>query len=155
VTTPVGDIRVRRPHQYEALMLELRNEAGFTTYRDILLFGAAVGAYVKRRVPFTSTGEPIRYETLTEPNFSAALVNMIAATELREDPEIMDSTRLAERLRIFEEYANGGLEYIQEQVNSRHEPANLLVISLVTDALTHNGAAEAVSVEELLGGVSW
>jgi dnd system-associated protein 4 len=155
VTTPAGDIRVRRPHQYEALMLELRDEGGFATYRDILLFGAAVGSYIKRRVPFTGSGEPIRYETLTEPNFAATLVNMIAATELNEDPEIMDSTRLAERLRIFEEYVNGGLEYILEQVNSRHEPANVVLISLVTEALASNGAAEAASVEELLGGVSW
>jgi dnd system-associated protein 4 len=151
---PVGEIRVRRPQQYEALMLELRQEAAFATFRDILLFAAAVGADVQRRVPFTSSGEPIRYETLKEPMFSETLINMIAANEV-DDPEIMDSTRAGERVRIFEEYANGGLEYIQEQVNVRHEPANLVVISLVTEALARSGAAEAVSVEELLGGVSW
>jgi dnd system-associated protein 4 len=151
---PAGDIRVRRPQQYEALMVELRHEAAFATYRDILLFAAAVGASAQRRVPFTNSGEPIRYETLKEPMFSETLINMIAANEV-DDPEIMDSTRAGERVRIFEEYANGGLEYIQEQVNVRHEPANLIVISLVTEALARSGAAEAVSVEELLGGVSW
>jgi dnd system-associated protein 4 len=151
---PVGDIRVRRPQQYEALMLELRQEAAFATFRDILLFAAAVGANVQRRAPFTSSGEPIRYETLKEPMFSETLINMIAANEV-DDPEIMDSTRAGERVQIFEEYANGGLEYIQEQVNVRHEPANLVVISLVTEALARSGAAEAISVEELLGGVSW
>jgi dnd system-associated protein 4 len=151
---PAGDIRVRRPQQYEALMLELRQEAAFATFRDILLFAAAVGAYVQRRLSFTSAGEPIRYETLKEPMFSETLINMIAANE-DDDPEIMDSTRAGERVRIFEEYANGGLEYIQEQVNIRHEPANLVVISLVTEALARSGAAEAVSVEELLGGVNW
>jgi dnd system-associated protein 4 len=151
---PPGDIRVRRPQQYEALMLELRQEAAFATFRDILLFAAAVGAYTQRRVPFPSSGEPIRYETLKEPMFSETLINMIAANEV-DDPEIMDGIRADERVRIFEEYANGGLEYIQEQVNVRHEPANLVVLSLVTEALARSGAAEAVSVEELLGGVSW
>jgi dnd system-associated protein 4 len=150
-----GDIRVRRPQQYEALMQELREEAAFATFRDILLFAAAVGAHVKRRVPFTGSGEPIRYETLKEPAFAETLINMIAASEVGDDPEILDSARAGERVRIFEEYANGGLEYIQEQVNVRHEPANLVVISLVTEALARSGAAEAVSVEELLGGVSW
>jgi dnd system-associated protein 4 len=154
MTMPAGDIRVRRPQQYEALMLELRQEAAFATYRDILLFAAAVGTYAQRRIPFTSSGEPIRYETLKEPMFSETLINMTAANEV-EDPEIMDSTRAGERVRIFEEYANGGLEYIQEQVNVRHEPANLVVIGLVTEALARSGAAEAVSVEELLRGVSW
>jgi dnd system-associated protein 4 len=155
VTTPPGDVRVRRPQQHEALLIELRDEAAFATFRDILLFAAAVGAHVKRRAEFTSTGEPIRYETLKEPMFSETLLNMIAANEIADDPEILDVTRTGERVRIFEEYANGGLEYIQEQVNMRHEPANLVVIGLVTEALSRSGAAEAVSVEELLGGVSW
>lgn len=152
---PVGDVRVRRPQQYEALMQELRDEAAFATFRDILLFAAAVGASVKRRAAFAKTSDPIRYETLKEPMFSETLINMIAASEVDDDPEIMDSTRAGERVRIFEEYANGGLEYIQEQVNVRHEPANLVVIGLVTDALARSGAAEAVSVQELLSGVSW
>jgi dnd system-associated protein 4 len=152
---PAGDVRVRRPQQYEALMLELRDEAAFATFRDILLFAAAVGAHVKRRISFSKTGDPIRYETLKEPMFSETLISMIAANEVADDPEIMDTARASERVRIFEEYANGGLEYIQEQVNMRHAPANLVVISLVTEALAESGAAGAVSVEELLRGVSW
>ena len=155
MTTPAGDVRVRRPQQHEALMIELRGEAAFATFRDVLLFAAAVGAHMKRRQPFTASGEPIRYETLKEPMFSETLINMIAANEPPNDPEIMDASRTSERLRILEEYANGGLEYIQEQVNMRHEPANMVVISLVTEALARSGAAEAVSVEELLSGVSW
>jgi dnd system-associated protein 4 len=155
MSMPTGDVRVRRPQQYEALMQELRDEAAFATFRDILLFAAAVGCQVKRRLPFTSSGEPIRYETLKEPMFSETLINMIAANEVADDPEVLDSTRVGERVRIFEEYANGGLEYIQEQVNVRHEPANLVVIGLATDALARSGAAEAVSVEDLLSGVSW
>lgn len=56
---------------------------------------------------------------------------------------------------IFEEYANGGLEYIQEQVNVRHQPAALVIGDLVSDALSHTGGATPVTVDELLGGVSW
>lgn len=157
MSMPAADVRVRRPQQYEALMHELRGEAAFATFRDILLFAAAVGAHFKRRVAFTKTaGDPIRYEpTMREPMFSETLINMIAASEIADDPEILDSSRLGERVRIFEEYSNGGLEYIQEQVNVRHEPANLVVIGLATEALARSGAAEAVSVEELLSGVSW
>lgn len=155
MTAPIGDVRVRRPQQHEALLIELRDEAAFATFRDILLFAAAVGAHVQRRVAFTSSGEPIRYETLKEPMFSETLISMIAANEVADDPEIMDGARTGERVRIFEEYANGGLEYIQEQVNMRHEPANLVVIGLVTEALARSGVVEAVSVEELLNGIRW
>src|SRR5262249_19994187 len=99
--------------------------------------------------------DPIRYETLTVPPFSEALINMIAANDVPDDPEIMDSSRLEERIRIFEEYANGGLEYIQDQVNVRHQTANLVGIALVTEALSASGGARPVSVDELLSGVSW
>lgn len=137
-------------------MQELQNDAKFPTYRDILLFAAAVGFRQDRRVPFSAAaGDPIRYETLTTPTFSEVLVNMIAANVVTDDPEIMDGTRIEERIRIFEEYANGGLEYIQEQVNVRHQPAALVVIDLVTEAFTDDGGAKPVTVDELLGGISW
>lgn len=156
MTTAPSEVRVRRPQQHETLMAELLEpEAGFPTLRDILLFAAAVGFRHERRVAFTGAGEPIRYETVTVPAFSEALVNMIAANAVTDDPEIMDGVRLEERIRIFEEYANGGLEYIQEQVNVRHQTAALVVAELVTEALSESGGAQPVLVDELLSGVNW
>jgi dnd system-associated protein 4 len=137
-------------------MQELQNEAKFPTYRDILLLAAAIGYRQERRRPFTNaSGDPIRYETMTTPAFSDTLINMISANEVGDDPEIMDGARAEERIKIFEEYANGGLEFVQEQVNVRHKPAALVVIDLVTEALTQDGGAKQASVDELLGGVSW
>jgi dnd system-associated protein 4 len=156
MTATLSEARARRPKQHEALMMELQDEANFTTYRDILLFAAAVGFRQKRRVGFTaSSGEPIRYEVLTGPAFSDTLFNMIAANVVNDDPEIMDVTRIEERIRIFEEYANGGLEYIQEQVNVRRQPAALVVIDLVTEVFADDGGVKPVSVDDLLSGVTW
>lgn len=157
MTSAPTDVRVRRPQQHEALMIELQSEAGFPTFRDVLLLAAAVGFRNERRVPFTATGgDPIRYETtMIVPAFSEALISMIAANVVTDDPEIMDDARLEERVKIFEEYANGGLEFIQEQVNVRRQTAALVVADLVTEALSETGGAQPVSVDELLGGVSW
>ncbi|OBC03474.1 hypothetical protein A5784_14805 [Mycobacterium sp. 852013-50091_SCH5140682] len=137
-------------------MQEMQSEAKFPTYRDILLFAAAIGFHQQRRVPFTaSSGDPIRYEVLTTPGFSDTLINMIAANVVSDDPEIMDGTRLEERIKIFEEFANGGLEYIQEQINVRRQPVDLVVINLVTEVLSDERGAKPLSVDELLGGVTW
>ncbi len=137
-------------------MVELQNDGRFPYFRDILLFAAAVGYRNDRRVAFQrASGDPIRYETLIGPAFSEALINMIAANVVTDDPEIMDGARIEERIRIFEEYANGGLEYIQEQVNMRHQPAALIVIDLVTEALSDSGGAKPVSVDDLLSGATW
>jgi dnd system-associated protein 4 len=155
VTTPTGDVRARRPPKHEALVQELRQEAGFITNRDVLLFAAAIGVYVGRRLPFTGSISDIRYETLTEPAFAGTLVSMIATCEPPENPEILDGVRLAERVKIFEEYANGGLEYIQEQINTRHQPIDQVVIALVAEALEKSTGDDTASVEELLSGVTW
>lgn len=137
-------------------MLELQTEGKFPTYRDILLFAAAVGFRQERRVPFTAaSGDPIRSEVLMAPGFSDTLLNMIAANVVTDDPEIMDDSRMDERFKIFEEYANGGLEYIQEQVNVRHQPAALVVIDLVIEAFADDSGAKPASVDELLSGVTW
>ena len=136
-------------------MQELQVEGGFPTFRDILLFAAAVGFRQGRRVPFSeAAGDPIRYDVLTGPSYSDTLVNMIAANVV-DDPEILDDTRIEERVQIFEEYANGGLEYIQEQCNVRHQPAELVVIDLVTQAFNTDGGAKPASIDELLMGVAW
>jgi dnd system-associated protein 4 len=153
--TTSGDLRVRRPQGHEELTQKMKNDSGFITYRDILLFAAALGVLQQRRVPFDGSAEPIRYDLLTDPSFAEALINMIAATEYPDDANIMSADRLAERVRAFEEYVNGGLEYIQEQMNTRHQPVDLVVVSLVTDALAHDIGAEPASVDELLGGSSW
>ncbi|WP_034274430.1 hypothetical protein [Haloechinothrix halophila] len=155
MTTATADVRIRRPRHHEQLTLELQ-EAGFPYFRDILTFAAAVGFRFSRRTGFTeAAGDPIRYETLTVPPFSETLINAIAVNVISDDPEIMDAGRIEERVKIFEEYANGGLEYIQEQVNVRHQPAALVVVDMVSEALSDSGGARAASVDELLGGASW
>ncbi|MBB2745043.1 UNVERIFIED_ORG: dnd system-associated protein 4 [Microbispora rosea subsp. rosea] len=156
MTTPFVHVRARTPQPHEALITELQTEGTFPTVRDVIVLAAAVGYRNQRRVPFSATGrDPIRYETLTVPMFSEALINMIAANVVADDPEIMDATRLEERVKIFEEYANGGLEYIQEQVNVRHQPAAMVILDLVTEALFESSGAKPASVEELLSGATW
>jgi dnd system-associated protein 4 len=155
MTAPV-DLRARRPAEHERLIQELRNDARFGAFRDILVFAAALGFRNDRRKPLTkSAGDPIRYEVLISGSgFSEALINMIAA-KVTDDPEIMDDHRLEERLKIFEEYANGGLDCIQEQINVRHQTAALVVADLVTEALSDSSGASAASVEELLSSTTW
>ncbi len=156
MTTAPADIRARRPQDHAVLIETLQSEAGFPYYRDVLLFAAAVGYSQNRRVPFTGTsGEAIRYDTLTAPTYSEALLNMIAANAVSDDPEVLDAARLEERVRVFEEYANGGLEYIQEQINIRHQTAALVVMEIVTNEFAEDGGATPLSVEELLGGAKW
>lgn len=145
-----NDTRVRRPAQFEPLLLQLREEAGFPTMKDILLFAAGIGVTQDRRVPFEKSGEPIRYDTLTSEAWSEPFISMIAAVAASGDPEILDDARLGERISVFEEYANGGLEYIQEQVNVRKQPYDVVVRAIALEALSDTQSAKPASIEDLL-----
>ena len=145
-----SDVRVRRPAEFEVLIQQLKDEAGFPTMRDVLLFAAGVGLSTNRRAPFERSGELIRYETVTADVFGDAFIAMLAAVTCEGDPEVLDGARITERVLIFEEYANGGLEYIQEQANVRRQPHEVILRALVTEALTGAGSVAPASVEELL-----
>lgn len=146
-----AEVRVRRPRQHEALIQLMRDEAGFATMRDVLLFAAAVGKSQERRVAFSEAGEPIRYETLIDPEYSSALVNMIAVVSEPEDAEILARGRLKDRITIFEEYACGGLEYIQGELNARKMTLETLLPALVVEGLGEE-RAEPAPIEDLLKG---
>ena len=146
----ITDARIRRPERHELLIQTLLSEARFPAIRDVLLFAAALGYSTNRRVPFEKSGEPIRYETLINEAQAEAFVSMLAAVTVQEDPEILDVTRLAERIAIFEEYVNGGLEFLQEQINTQRKPYDVTVKSLTIAALTDTGGIQGASVEDLL-----
>ena len=145
-----ADARVRRPERHELLIQSLLSEARFPAMRDVLLFAAALGYSANRRAPFEKSGEPIRYEILVNEAQADPFVCMLAAVTKPEDPEILDADRLGERIAIFEEYANGGLEFLQEQINTQRKPYDVIVKSLTVDALTDAGGIEGASVEDLL-----
>lgn len=149
----IGEVRVRRPADHEVLIKRMQEEGGFLYMRDVLLFAAGVGVNNNRRFSFQKSSEPIRYDTLTEPSFSGTFVSMLSAYTLPEDPEILAPERLDERVKIFEEYANGGLEYIQEAINMRKEPLNIVLRSLLNEALTDAGVAKPATIDELLKGI--
>ncbi|QIP41486.1 hypothetical protein [Rhodococcus qingshengii] len=132
----------------------MRSDASFPTNRDVLLFAAAIGVRFGRSAAFLNSGEPIKYDTLTAPTYADAFVSMIAANEI-EDPEILDTQRTDERIKIFERFANGGLEYIQELINTRGQPVELILADLVTDALSEGSHVAPASIEDLLGGRNW
>lgn len=145
------DIRVRRPDRFEVLLQQLRGgEVGFTTLKDVLLFAAGVGVTQNRRVAFEKSGEPIRYDTLTSDAWAEPFISMIAACAAIDDPEILDDTRLEQRVLVFEEYANGGLEYIQEQVNVRKQPYEVVIHTITVESLSDTQTAKPASIEDLL-----
>lgn len=120
-TSDAGTQVVRRAADKDDVLRALVGAGSpFPTYRDALVFAAALGWQQKRRNPLgiQNTGEPIRWSTMTNRLGTEDLVDMIAAAAA-DDAQILTAPRLGERIRIFEEYANGGLEYLKGALAGR------------------------------------
>ncbi|WP_435059400.1 DNA phosphorothioation-associated protein 4 [Streptomyces sp. bgisy060] len=148
--------RFRRPADHEQLINDLQAKDGpFRAMVDALMFAAALGRRKGKREPFKNPGEPIRLALMDGRQYGDVLIDMIAAVEVKDDPKILADDRLAERVRIFEEYANGGLNYIQGEINASGSRDLVTIVSnLVMDALTApdeqgNDATELMQAAEL------
>ncbi|MEU0475699.1 DNA phosphorothioation-associated protein 4 [Streptomyces olivaceus] len=130
--------RFRRPAQHEELLNELSGKDGpFRTLVEALMFAAALGQRKNRREEFDKSGESIRLALMEGRVYGDVLIDMLAAVEVQQDPKILADDRLDERVRIFEEYANGGLSYIRGELNTAAtRDLDVLIGNLVMDALT-------------------
>ncbi|MEV0312279.1 DNA phosphorothioation-associated protein 4 [Nonomuraea fuscirosea] len=132
-----GDERFRRPAEHEELLNALTAKDGpFRAMVDALMFAAALGCRKGRREPFDKPGDGIRLALMEGRQYGDVLIDVIAAAEVRDDPKILGDDRLSERIKIFEEYANGGLLYIQGIINeSGSRDLTAIISNLVMDAL--------------------
>lgn len=90
----------------------------FLTYSDILTFGAAIGFRYRKRVPFEKFSRKDPDGVLQEQFKNPAIISLIALSETK-DPNILVSTDEADlrRVTIFQEYANGGFEVLQNDLH--------------------------------------
>ncbi|CAL9570864.1 DNA phosphorothioation-associated protein 4 [Streptomyces sp. SID6013] len=130
--------RFRRPGAHEELISALASKDGpFNAMVDVLMFAAVLGRSKGKRESFDKAGEPIRLALIEGRQYGDVLIDMIAVAEEPNDPKILADERQPDRVEIFEEYANGGLNYIQGEINASGGRDYVSIIStLVMDALT-------------------
>jgi dnd system-associated protein 4 len=112
------DPRVRRQSANGPLLEQLQSV--FETFADALMFAAAIGHRVHRRLPLTDPGEGIRYQIFANRGLDTNL-DLLAVAESGDDLNVLEADRLQERIQIFEELANGGLERIRHAIEEMIE----------------------------------
>lgn len=110
---------VKRSKEFEDTLQKLGG-AGvklFPTLREALTFCAILGYKERRRKPFNSS---IGSEDIAGAQYDGNdAVDMMFALALAEakDSDILRIEREAECVKIYEEYANGGLEMVQSWID--------------------------------------
>jgi len=106
--------RVRRSPEYDEILNAFREKKIFSAYKDALLFAACLGFNRKKRVQFSKTSEMVHLVNFRD-EYNESIINILAVAE-KSDLFLMNKNNEEEKIRIFEEYACGGLEIIKSEV---------------------------------------
>jgi dnd system-associated protein 4 len=149
-------IRVARDKSelVKSLIGSTDNNSPFQTYADAMLFAAVLGAKQHRRVPLGEISKkepgPISIEIFISRGYDPVMkLIAIAATENINviSPDRSDFEQ--QRINIFEEYANGGLEILEQELRGAVDYTEriLLMLSAPIDALNTGSITENSSEE--------
>lgn len=147
-------IRVRRPEDKDELLDRIVDGDGnaFNARYEALTFCAALGYSREKRIPFTNTGESIRWEQFQ--SVGAGALSAMLAVASSDDAEIVAPERIEERIRVFEEYANGGLEVLSNELDMRPKMTpREVVLQLVLDAQQAD-VDEKLPLDDIAAGLS-
>lgn len=114
----------------------------FKLIADVLVFAAALGLKRNRRAPLgESQAEPIRQDVFDRQGYDT-MMNLLAL-HCAEGPEVLaDSDGMIEqRAIIFEEFANGGLEVLQDELRGA---LNSLETTILLISAERTGAPEGL-----------
>lgn len=111
--------RIRRPKEQEDIykLLTDSSEFGiFATYKDVFMLAGTIGFMEKKRKFFTGSAEGIPWTVFTLET-DETLINAVALAET-EDISLLedDSDAFDKKMTIFEEYAAGGLEILNNKL---------------------------------------
>jgi dnd system-associated protein 4 len=129
----------------KSLIASPENNSPFGTYADAVLFAAVLGAKHHRRTPLGEISKkepgPISIEIFIARGYDAVIkLIAIAATENINviSPDRSDVEQ--QRIQIFEEYANGGLEILDRELRGAVDYTEriLLMLSVSIDPTRQN-----------------
>ncbi|MGK7928539.1 MAG: DNA phosphorothioation-associated protein 4 [Spirulina sp.] len=107
----------------------------FQTYADLLVFAAMLGIKAEKRTPIDIASKnepaPIGLDIFISRGYDRA-IKLLAIAQTR-DPSILSAYNPhseEERATIFEEYANGGLEVLQEELRGAVDYTERLLLLL-------------------------
>lgn len=119
-------------------LVQINNNNGvFQTYADVMAFAASLGHKFDKKSPLESIAKepsPISIEVFISRGYDL-LIKLLAIAET-EDPKIISTYEVKAEIKralIFEEYANGGLEKLQEELKGAVDYSERILLILTQE----------------------
>lgn len=137
-------------------LLDTKGTTGaFQTYADIIAFAASLGAKYQKQVKLTEISQsepaPISLEIFISRGYDR-LIKLIAVTHT-EDIKILsteDAIAETKRVQIFEEYANGGLEKLGNELRGAVDYTERLMLILNAERFASDTEDEEFDLSRFL-----
>lgn len=154
----MADTRIRIAKDKAELVKALKDGSDlngpFQTYADIVAFAAMLGARRGVRVPLEeiskSDPEPIPQEHFISRKYEK-VISLLAVIST-QNPKVLSDTEICEeeRIRIFEEYSNAGLEIIQNNLSGSVDYLEQLLLLLNSEQHSLKNSSDAFDLSRFL-----
>jgi dnd system-associated protein 4 len=126
----------------------------FSTYADVIVFAAALGVKHKKRVPLGEISKrepaPIRLEYFVTTG-NDWVIKLLGITETQDIKILsLNEEYEAKRNHIFEEYANGGLEMLHNELRGSVDYTERLFLILSSERDTQAQQEEEFDLSKFL-----
>ncbi|MBD2592984.1 DNA phosphorothioation-associated protein 4 [Nostoc spongiaeforme FACHB-130] len=127
----------------------------FQTFADVIVFAAALGAKHKKRVPLGEISKrepsPIRLEYFASVG-NDVVIKLLGITETQDINilSIHEEEYATQRNSIFEEYANGGLEILQNELRGAVDYSERILLFLSYERMNEDKQDEEFDLSKFL-----
>ena len=139
----------------KALVDSTNTTGPFQTYADVMVFAAALGAKRKKRSPLgaisTKEVSPIALEVFVSRGYDLVL-KLLAIRETKEAKiiSLFDETSEEKRIHIFEEYANGGLEMLRDELRGAVDYTERILLILSAERFKKESPEDGFDLSRFL-----
>ena len=139
----------------QALVDEKGTTGPFQTYADVIAFAAALGSKYDKRVVLqeisTKEPAPISLEIFISRGYDWAIKLLaIAQTNNPKILSVYESEAERERTLIFEEYANGGLEILRNELRGAVDYAERILLLMTQERFPTETSTEEFDLSRFL-----
>ena len=108
--------RVRKPEKHTETLNYLKDKGVFVSFKDAMVFAAALGFTRSKSVEFEKSSEPIPLSVFRG-EYDEAFMDVLALFEHKDSGYLeRDGDKFDAKIKLFEEYACGGLDIIKSTI---------------------------------------
>jgi len=122
----------------------------FSTYADVLTFAAVLGFNQKRKIPLGKFSRKDPDAVLQEQFRDRSIIDLIAIAETHSSKILAsDQDTDLQRVEIFQEYANGGLEILSKELYGIKKPLERTLLILYSERNRQTPDTEEFDLDQL------